>query len=225
MKNFSIKIGNKVFESDEDGFLNLNIIHKALGLPTNKLPSQWRSKVRDYYEANANLHSLKNPNQSKGEAAYFMVATEVATIAYAMWVDIEFHTQVVEAFLNLRQGNIEEAINIAGNTMSDEDNYLLSKINEQKGLAWTKACWVANIYEPVTIMRYLAHKKKNWNYFAVNEHGKYYATQAGIDEGYFYNCYGSPDSSKVVMRVTKKGREEMKQNNEWFNMIANKAVA
>lgn len=39
-KRFTIKIMGEVFESDADGFLDLNEIWRGCGLPTNKRPSQ-----------------------------------------------------------------------------------------------------------------------------------------------------------------------------------------
>ena len=62
-KKFDIDIDGKVFVSNEDGFLDLNIIAKEFGLKT---PSQWRNKERVYLERNSKLHFGKGGAKSGG---------------------------------------------------------------------------------------------------------------------------------------------------------------
>ncbi len=102
--------------------------------------------------------------------------------------------------------------------MSEDDNYYLQKLASMKGLCWTKTCWYANIPNPQKLMDYLKCNTK-WKYTGINPHGKYYATKEGIDSGYFYNCYGDPDTSKVVMRVTQQGREMFREHSEKLNKL------
>lgn len=209
-KRFTIKIMGKIFESDEDGFLNLNAIWKGLNLPYNKRPSQWRDrKVVDTLRRNANMHTVN------GDGGY-TAGDERATVAYAMWINVDFYIEVLDAFINLRNGNFEEAIKIAGSTMSEEDEHLLLKFASMKGLCFTKSCWYANIQHPNKLLNYLK-RNSNWKYFSENDFGKLYATEEGIDAGIVYNCYGDPNTSKVVMRFTQKGRELLRQNNKHFN--------
>lgn len=212
-KKFSIKVMGKEFYSDEDGMFNLNTISKAFNL---KPPSQWRTKERRALEADAKLHSLKNTNQGKGEASHFMMADEDATIFYGMHISYEFGLAVVQAFRELRRGNFEEAIKIAGSTMSEEDEHLLIKFASMKGLCFTKSCWYANIKHPTKFLIYLKRNSK-WKYFSENSFGRLYATEEGIEKGIVYNCYGDPETSKVVMRFTQKGRDLLRKHSKHFN--------
>jgi hypothetical protein len=212
-KRFSIRIMGKVFESDEDGLLDLNIIANSFSL---KKASQWRNKDSDYFRQNAKLQSGSEIKELGKPPVPFMKADEDAAIGYAMWVSVEFYIEVIKAFRELRNGNFEEAIKIAGSTMSEEDEHLLLKFASMKGLCFTKSCWYANIQHPNKLLNYLK-RNKNWKYFSENDFGKLSATEEGIDEGIVYNCYGDPDTSKVVMRFTQKGRELLRKNNKHFN--------
>lgn len=213
-KQFTIKIQGKVFESDRNGMLDLNDIWRGCKLPNTKRPSQWRSKVKDDLTRCANLHTTIN--QSLTIKYETTKGDERASVAYAMWVSFEFYCEVLDAFIALRRGNLEEAVLLAGGTMSQEDEYLLIKFASMKGLCFTKSCWYANITHPNKLLTYLK-KNSNWKYFEENEYGKLYATKSGIDAGYTYNCYGDWDSSKVVMRFTQKGRELLRKHREHFN--------
>lgn len=214
-KQFTIKIFDKVFESSPDGFLDLNDIHKALNLPKNKAPSQWRDKkVVDKLKHYANMKTARKTTAYNQHNT--LVGDEKATVAYAMWVSYDFFSQVLDAFVALRQGNIEEAVMLAAGTMSEEDEYLLVKFAAMKGLCFTKSCWYANIQYPNKFLNYL-RCNPNWKYFDENSHGRLFATQEGIDNKITYNCYGDPDSSKVVMRFTQKGRELLRKNSKHFN--------
>lgn len=216
-KSFTIKIMGRVFESDDSGMLNLNDIRRGLDLPSKNEPSQWRGKVRDKLFETGNLQAIEisnlhNPNLK----SRFIAGDEKGTIAYAMWVSVDFYLQVLDAFIALRRGNLEEAVLLAGSTMSKEDEYLLVKFAAMKGLCFTKSCWYANIKHPNKLMTYLK-KNPNWKYFAENKYGRLYATSDGIEKGYTYNCYGEWDTEKVVMRFTQKGRDMLRQHNQHFN--------
>lgn len=219
MSKFTIKIMGIVFESDGKGLLDLNDIWRGCILPNTNRPSQWRGKVVDKLKHCANLHTARKSTDYNEYST--LVGDERATVAYAMWVSFEFYCEVLDAFIALRKGNLEEAVVIAGNTMSENDNYYLRKLATMKGLCWTKTCWYANIPNPQKLMEYLKLNPK-WKYTAVNSYGKYYATEDGIESGYFYNCYGTPDTNKVVMRVTKNGREMLREHSEKFNSFVQK---
>lgn len=212
-KRFTIKIMGQVFESDEDGMLNLLEVSKSFNITP---ASQWRTKESRWFRQNAKLHSGSEIKELGKPPVPFLKADEDTTIAYAMWVDIEFYISVVQAFRELRRGNLEEAVLLAGSTMSKEDEYLLVKFAAMKGLCFTKSCWYANIHHPNKLLTYLK-KNPNWRYFAENKYGRLYATEEGIEKGYTYNCYGEWDTEKVVMRFTQKGREMLRQHNQHFN--------
>lgn len=58
---FDIKIMGEVFESDDNGFLDLNNICKGCNLGENNLPSEWRGKVKDRLIETANLRVVTLP--------------------------------------------------------------------------------------------------------------------------------------------------------------------
>lgn len=215
-KRFTIKIEGEVFYSDSEGLLNLNDIWNVCNLPKSKRPNQWRSQVSEYLFEAANLQSLKNKELGSNLEYTFIAADEKAAIAYAMWVSVPFYIQVVEAFIELRLGNAEEAVLIAGGTLSEEDEHLLVKFASMKGLCFTKSCWYANIQHPTKFLNYLK-RNSNWKYFTENVHGRLVATDLGIKNKITYNCYGDPDSSKVVMRFTQKGRDLLRKHHVHFN--------
>jgi hypothetical protein len=213
-KRFTIKIMGKVFESDGSGMLDLNDIWRGCNLPDTRRPSQWRGKIVDELRRYADLQTVENPSLTIKVST--TKGNRRASIAYAMWVSFEFYCEVLDAFVNLSEGNIERAIEIAAGTMSKEDEHLLLKFAAQKGLCFTKSCWYANIDHPNKLLNYLK-RNINWKYFGENQYGKLYATDEGIEQGIVYNCYGDRDSSKVVMRFTQKGRELLRNNNKYFN--------
>lgn len=155
-------------------------------------------------------------NENNNLANPFYEGDETATIAYAMFISVDFYIQVVNAFIELRRGNIEEAVLLAGGTMSKEDEHLLVKFASMKGLCFTKSCWYANIQHPTKFLNYLK-RNSNWKYFTENVHGRLVATDLGIKNKITYNCYGDPDSSKVVMRFTQKGRDLLRKHHVHFN--------
>lgn len=87
---------------NQDRMWNLNELHKELGLPESKMPSQWRGSLKDSLVKCANLHILLGRNGGT-------FATEEAAIAYAMWVSDEFYLKVIRAFIALRNDKVSEA--------------------------------------------------------------------------------------------------------------------
>ena len=73
---------------------DLNDIWRVFRLPNNRRPSQWRGEVKNHLISCANLHI------SRGNATY---ATIEALYTYSMWVDVEFHDVVFEAFEKLTE--------------------------------------------------------------------------------------------------------------------------
>lgn len=81
------------FVPDTQGMFNLTEMHCRLGLPNSKRPAQWRTSISRDLAACANLHSLVGSET---------LGTEVATIAYAMWVSNDFYKMVVSVFIAVR---------------------------------------------------------------------------------------------------------------------------
>ncbi|MGP2686352.1 KilA-N domain-containing protein [Serratia marcescens] len=90
-----IVIDGKEFHAGADRMWSLNEIHRELGLPDNKRPSEWNNQVKD---ALANSGNFRSSIGIQGGTW----ATEKGTIAYAMWVSTEFYEKVVDAYVLMR---------------------------------------------------------------------------------------------------------------------------
>jgi len=91
------------FHCNADRMWDLNAIHKTLNLEDPKAPHRWSNKVREHLDQTRNFvvaHGGANPGTW---------ATEEGTIAYAMWVSVEFYLKVVRAFILLRNDKVTEA--------------------------------------------------------------------------------------------------------------------
>lgn len=174
-KKFTIKIKGEVFESDDNGMLNLNSIWKGCGLPERKRPSEWKSKVFNELQDSGNIRKLRNTSQGKGQAPYHLWADETGSIAFAMWISTSFYISVVHSFIDLRNGRIEEALNLAASSMSQSDG------DKLKDLVWENICGVktlnqrtalqvAGIKHPIIFMREIRRRTKGYD--RLREEGK-----------------------------------------------------
>ena len=87
-----ITIEGHSFKSNESGMWNLTEIWKILGLPNNKLPSQWRGKVTKRLTDMQKMHVEKIGIES------ITYADKQATLKYAGWVSEDFEDMVYAAF-------------------------------------------------------------------------------------------------------------------------------
>lgn len=135
-----IVIEGHTFKPNAEGLWDHNEIHRGLGLPDSKAPSQWRNAVADELRTSANLQSFD------GSGTF---GTEAGTIAYAMWVSTSFYLMVVNAFVAMR--------NIATKELRHKDALLDANMPKAStldmkargaGLTWTEACRVAGIQQP-----------------------------------------------------------------------------
>ncbi|AGH32192.1 anti-repressor Ant [Vibrio phage 11895-B1] len=205
-KRFSIKIFDNVFESDEDGLLNLNYIWKGCNLPENKRPSEWKNNVFKELQVTGNIRKLKNLTQGKGDAPFHLWSTEHGAVAYAMWVSTRFYIQVINAFVDLRQGNIEQAINLAANSMSDTDAHKMrdlvwENLNGMKVINQRTALQIAGIKHPIVFMREL--RKRSKSYQRLQEEGKI--------------VYQTYDQGKWTDRFTQEGFQWLLDNSDKMN--------
>lgn len=210
-KQFTIKIQDVVFTSNEDGMLNLNEIHKEFNLPKSKRPNQWRSQISEYLFEAANLQSLKIKGLGSNLDYSFIAGDEKATIAYAMWVDVGFYDKVIEAFVALRNGEFEKATEIAMSTMSEADAHYLKRQAKLKGMFWDEACAFAGIKSPRLLKKYL---NKNSNFFYFDKQGN--VADNDRAEELFYNR-GNKFTSTVRLCVTPEGRDWLRTNRDFFN--------
>lgn len=87
-----IIIENHAFKANADGMWNLTEIWKVLGLPNNKLPSQWRGKITKRLADMQKMHVEKIGIES------ITYATKQAALKYAGWVSEDFEDAVYAAF-------------------------------------------------------------------------------------------------------------------------------
>lgn len=201
---FSIKLCDKVFESNEEGFLDLNEIWRGCGLEEKKRPSEWKSSIKQLL-----INSEKV--QIKSGRSGYTIACEEAAIAYGMFVSDEFYMEVIKAFKELRQGNIEAALQHAVNTMSEADAHYLLRQTKIKGMFFDEACAFAGIkHSRLCKKMLLAHPK--FNYFDSND----LVDDSELAQKYFYNR-GNKFTKNVKLCVTPEGREWLRENRKWFN--------
>lgn len=95
------------WECNQDRMWSLNELHKALKLPANREPSEWRNAISQ------ELHRSGNLRNAQGGNIQGTWATEEAAIAYAMWVSTDFYLTVIRAFIALRNNSVVKALNLA----------------------------------------------------------------------------------------------------------------
>lgn len=78
---------------------NLNEIHRVLGLPASKMPSEWNNKIRTQLDRSGNFRTVNGD----GGGTW---ATEAGAVAYAMWVSTDFYLMVINAFIFMRNDAI-----------------------------------------------------------------------------------------------------------------------
>lgn len=211
---FTIKIMNQVFESDEDGMLNLNEIKNKLKLPESKKPSRWTNNYSKSFLESRNLVLKEIKHLGAGATKYY-AGDEEAIIGYAMFVSVEFYREVIKAFVELRRGNLTKAAEIAAETMSEADAHYLKRQSRIKGMVWSEACAFSGIFHANKCRDMLMEHPK-FKYFEKSGKGKFFVTEDGEDVGYFYNR-GNKFSSNTTLRVTPEGRDWLRENRDWFN--------
>lgn len=135
-----IVIEGHTFKPNAEGLWDHNEIHRGLGLPDSKAPSQWRNAVADELRTSANLQSFD------GSGTF---GSEAGTIAYAMWVSTSFYLMVVDAFVAMRNHAIGESRR--KDALLDANMPKASALDMKArgaGLTWTEACRVAGIQQP-----------------------------------------------------------------------------
>jgi len=115
------------FAPNSEGYWSLNDIHATLGLEDNKQPWRWRTKIAFKFRCLQILDAPENNdsrlqildarpdgithliNDAAGNLGEQTLASEAATIAYAMWVSDEFYMLVIHGFALLRSIAISSA--------------------------------------------------------------------------------------------------------------------
>ncbi|WP_339505155.1 KilA-N domain-containing protein [Pseudomonas sp. RL_105y_Pfl2_101] len=171
------KGNSHTFIPDTQGMFNLTEMHCRLGLANSKRPAQWRTSISRDLAACANLHSLVGSET---------LGTEVATIAYAMWVSNDFYKMVVSVFIAVRSdallsAQVYERLAMAHQELFADNCYKLraySRIDNKNSMTWTVACDMYGIERPLLAKQYIYETHGFWRIVCgeVAETGKGRAT-------------------------------------------------
>ncbi|EMR47092.1 TPA: KilA-N domain-containing protein [Pseudomonas putida] len=199
-----VAINGQSFTANADGMWDLTAIHKALGLPDSKAPSEWRNAVSAELRASGNLRIIDKVGT---------LATELGTIAYAMWVSTDFYLMVAGAFVTMRNDAVMSR-RLALIAVAEKDAKLATAVPKADlvdrrlagmGVPWNEACRMAGVTKPQLAKQYLVATRR----FVSVEHPTEYRqilkpSSRGFDSGFFKHCssrHGNDDG----FRVTAKG--------------------
>lgn len=98
-----IVIEGHSFICNDQRMWNLNEIHRVLGLPASKMPSEWNNKIRTQLDRSGNFRTVNGD----GGGTW---ATEEAAIAYAMWVSPDAERLQAKADQEQRFKSFAEAL-------------------------------------------------------------------------------------------------------------------
>lgn len=154
-----IIIDGHTFAPNADGLWNLNEIHKGLTLADSKVPSEWNNAVQA---------ELSNSGNIRNKAGRYggTWATELGTIAYAMWVSVDFYLMVARAFILMRNDAVlqKRVALLALDKANDKLTTAIPKADlidsrlrpAGPGVTWGDACKMAGIRNPKLAKEYLA---------------------------------------------------------------------
>lgn len=199
-----VVINGQGFTANADGMWDLTTIHKALGLSGSKVPSEWRNAVSAELRASGNLRIIDKVGT---------LATELGTIAYAMWVSTDFYLMVAGAFVAMRNDAVMSR-RLALIAVAEKDAKLATAVPKVDlvdrrlagiGVPWSEACLMAGVTQPKLAKQYLVATRR----FVSVEHPTEYRqilkpSSRGFAEGYFKRC-SSLHGNDEGFRVTAKG--------------------
>lgn len=196
-KQFNVTIDGVNFVSDEGGRLNLNIIHKEFGLPTSKIPSRWRNELSRRLLQRSNLASVETVGCGGGRVNYWS-GDEKATIAYAMWVSVDFYETVMDAFISLRNGQLLEAAKLADSTQTESKAF---------------SAWLGMEDSTVqqTLKMLYIKRPNHFQKMIKRKHFKESLIDRGIIKERNYGSHG------VALRMTSAGKQFLLDNREDIN--------
>ncbi|OCQ53541.1 Antitoxin igA-2 [Photorhabdus australis subsp. thailandensis] len=105
-KNLPVIAGVEI-TTDSEGRFNLNALHKASGLGSNKAPAQWlRTKqaqelVLEIEKETMQICTVSLDGRNGGTFAHELLAVE-----YAGWISPKFRLQVNQTFIDYRSGKL-----------------------------------------------------------------------------------------------------------------------
>ncbi|WP_210712448.1 KilA-N domain-containing protein [Pseudomonas sp. MWU349] len=191
------------FLSNNDGMYNLTDIWRELGLPKKNLPSQWDNATKRYLAQSGNFHSANTQDKNT-------LATEIGTIAYAMWVSPAFFELVVSVFITVR--NDEKLAAATYRKLADEHQDMFAanarKVKayarlDRTLLHWRHSCYLADINSPDLAYKYVVSKYMLWSVRYVGKITRYSLTAEGRAAGFYVVNGGNMSDG---LRVTSAGR-------------------
>jgi len=159
-----IIIEGQTFEPNADGLWSLNEIHKTLGLPESKRPSEWNNGISVELLASGNFRKVDKVGS---------FADELGTVAYAMWVSTAFYLTVARAFVTMRNDAVLSA-RMSSLALAETDKLLADNMPKATalmlkakahGISWSDACRAAQVDRPLLAKRYLLAQGKFQNIF------------------------------------------------------------
>lgn len=197
-KTFDITIIGVNFKSNEYGMLDLNDIWRGCGLSAPKRPNEFfRYSNGKYLLENGNSRLNEISHLGAGKTKYY-TSDEKATVAYAMWVSMDFYMMVVESFVALRQGNIVEAAKIADSTQLESKAF--SKWMGYADTTLQQSLGMLGINRP-NLFQSIAKSGKQLDKFL----------ELGVLK---YRNYGDKGSH---LRITKVGKQYLLDNKDMIN--------
>ncbi|MGE5949204.1 KilA-N domain-containing protein [Klebsiella pneumoniae] len=199
------------WECNQDRMWNLNELHKALDLPANKEPGQWRSSIKERLIKDANLHVLAGRIGGTW-------ATEEAAIAYAMWVSDDFYLTVIRAFIALRNNSVVKASNLAKQNAKMEpiSTAEFAKL-DSFGWSLTDTMKKAQVTNPKLVMKVLKSGKFHNPFFCkgplrdLSDSG-IRANVKGKQSGYWKAPEGDGRYNRDGVKALRKGFEWFVEN-------------
>lgn len=193
---------------------NLNEIHNGLSLPASKAPSEWRNAVAQELRHSGNLRS------ENGGASPGTYASELGTIAYAMWVSTEFYLMVAGAFVAMRNSAVRELRH--KDALLDANMPKATTLDLKArgaGLTWIEACRVAGIQQPrlaleaLVAMRSFVYPVDNFG----SRTGSPRPKKQGFDVGAFVNV-SSDFGNREGWRVKPRGLDWLRVKAQEVNL-------
>lgn len=150
MNNLPVIAGVTV-TTDKEGRFNLNALHKASGLSSNKAPSQWlrTQTTQELIKEMTDMQICTSPvKTNRGGDKQGTFAHELLAVSYAGWISPEFQLKVNQVFLDYRAGKYtaNNVIPLESRLPVVADNFIAAKkIAETMGLVGNQAVLSANI--------------------------------------------------------------------------------
>lgn len=216
-----IIIDGHTFTPNADGLWNLNEIHKGLTLADSKVPSEWNNAVQA---------ELSNSGNIRNKAGRYggTWATELGTIAYAMWVSVDFYLMVAHAFILMRNDAVlqKRVALLALDKANDKLTTAIPKADvidprlrpSGLGITWGDACKLAGINNPKLAKEYLAARgafTRSKDTFAGTV-GPWRPKPAAFQSGHFKDAQHSR-GNKEGWRVTGLGVARLQERAEEVN--------